>query len=163
MGRVQANWSYGKEMSNLGYPMIPGTFPTITVQGGIILDDPPNLESWSWKKVQSMYDWYVEAVQTEGLPTYGPGATPTVDFISAKTGYPIGDVRLFLFKLKQMTDEGRIDPKWIKQNVKQSAFPTLYNFDKVTNYLKWAGILALTGVGVYISWPFLIKKLKRKR
>ena len=154
--------NYPTKNKKIGLAFIPFTFPTHLVLLDITKNDPPG--DWTLKKVQSMYEWYEDAVQNQRLPIYGPGATSTVEYVADKTGYPLGEVRLFFLHLYKLTGSGDVNPKYLNQVVPEGKTLTLPWLDKTERVMKWGGALVIGGAIIYFSWPLIAKSfLKRRR
>jgi len=155
-----------KESNKLGVVGIPGTFPTMYV--AMALKDEIVIFDWHLEKVQNIYDFYKDAVQSGDFTPYGFGSTNLVEKISKQTGYEIGEVRAELAMIRALALDGDIDLFYWNQEHAESSIPgqienTVDTYKKAVSNLgstiKWGGIAILVVGGMYVFWP-MIKKMR---
>lgn len=163
-------------MNSLGIAFIPGTFPTAKVLEYITTKMVAGeyVFEWSRAKINRLYFAYKDAVMTENLTPYGPGNTTVSRYVTEKTGYGLDDSQIFLLALYKMVQEKKLNPGYwnfqkalsspvevVKKAIKDLAEGT----EKTAKNLKWIGIIALVGVGIYFTFPLLMmarKKFKKR-
>ena len=70
-----------------------------------------------------------------------------------------------------LVDNGEIEQKWWdvllqeKRGIKKAIadFSPVGDITKTINSVKWVGVVALAGVGLYFAWPILNKLRKRSK
>lgn len=145
----------------MGIPFVPFTFPTLTVQGALLIDYPHLSDFLSWQNVQRIYNFYQYAVTEEGLPIYEKGnqITKTVNYIETKTGFKKSNIILVLDKIRELAKSGKISQKYwnfeTASTVKNVITESAKVFDKSVKNIKVIGFIAIAGVVLYLSWPFL--------
>lgn len=148
---------------HLGTKRILGFFPTITVSNKILRD--LNI-FWDHVKINNMYLAYKEAVLDKGMASYPGNNGEVVPYIVQETGYERNDVWIFLVSLIELVEDGKIDEKFLNIELQkgtlidkvEGALPdpiTLPNIEGVITALKWVGVVAAVGLGLYLVRPIL--------
>jgi hypothetical protein len=177
---------------SMGFPFVPGTFPTIGVYGFM---KRAGIDT-SWGEVDRLWDAYYLATVVEGIPPFnhdagGKNAAALIDYMTTKTQIPRNTVAGWLNALSdEVAANGReyyLDPVTSKKaseagnvsishpldaitNVAKSAGEAVGGFLKptaepLTNMIKWAAVLVVGGAviyGVYHGSKLLKAKRKRK-
>jgi len=153
----------------VGSAFVPGTFPTLWFLGYLMETYPHR--KWNTKIVDNVYNSYAEALK-KGLPWYGQkGQEQTIDFVVEKSAMDKSQIILILAGIKDMAEQGKIDLKWWKgaaapkkESIVSALIPDAIEADikKQITWIKWVGVAALLGVGLYFGAP-LLKTLKRKK
>lgn len=152
----------------LGNAFIPFTFPTDYVLREVKKLIP--YFDWSLGKIDDIYLYYKDYV-LKGGQIYDVGNTKVVDDVSKNTGYGVGEVRIVLATIRNLAKEGKIDLEYWKiskpdTSITKSVSSQIASFTPditgLTKNIKWIGIIALIGVGIYITYPWL-KKLTKVR
>ena len=166
--------------NKMGIAGIPGTFPTWKIQEAIqerLDPDKQNPERYWWTrtKINNLYFAYKEGVITEGLGRYEEGNTKIGEYVQGVTGYSIGDVRIFLWTVRELALEGSINsffwnfekisttPGAVIEQAFTNPFKTI---EGISKQVKWIGLFAVLGIGLYFAWPYLgmaRRRISRKR
>ena len=149
-----------------GIAMIPGTFPTYAVHRAIVDALPESGDQWTREKINDLYYLYKDAVES-GQPVYKTGQTGAANYMSKNSNYSDADIRVFLFVLYRLAENGDITQKWwnIPQQEKRSIIPNMpgkkleKTVGQVTGAVKWGSIAIVIGIATYFLWPYL----KRRR
>ena len=155
----------------LGIWFAPGTFPTYTVLEKISVTYPHIAEKWSREKVNALYFAYKEGVLEKGLAVWPERQGEIAGYIRETTGYGRDDVSIFLMTLQEMAGAGEIDPKWFDIEAQRNDPPVVENVIRniqtgavieKAKIIKQIGIIALIGIGVYLTWPLLSGMRKQR-
>ena len=145
----------------LGKWGIPGTFPTGEVKER--LQEYYASGNWTREKVNQFYDSYRDAVKIHGQPIYDRGQVGVKYFIEQNTNYPLDEITAFLQTIYDLSAEGKIDSRFWDINQQKDLIPDVGgNLENILKNVKWIGVLAIVGVGIYFAWPFL-KRATRSR
>ena len=155
----------------LGVAFLPGTFPTGDVLFTIQKSLPMTADEWNRTKVNDMYFRYKEAIREKGYKAYSPPDEIAVkQYIIDNTNYSEADIRVFLFTLFKLAGTGDLNQKWwnptLQKDISDIKLPGIPDPTDYLKQLKWVGLIALGGVFLYFSWPFLMgmrRKLKRRK
>ena len=149
----------------MGVAFIPGTFPTSKVQSYIVQNFNRLPSSYSREKINNIYFAYRDALRAGAAPWPDPGVRPIVE---EKTGYT--DVLLWFATVNKLIEAGEMDPKWLIEGSTNtdplSVIPNTLSklnpgsWEGIKN-LKWISILAILGIGLYFTWPYLMR-VRRK-
>lgn len=176
----------------LGFPFIPGTFPTV----GVAARMKVNGVDLGWGMVDALYDAYYLALKDEGLAPYAPGSgkvsAPLLASMSKRTSQPKGVVAAWLNALYQEVQQngrsyfldpvtadtaaaGQVDPVnhplSTLETLTKSAGNAAANLvkpsaDALTNVIKYTALgLAAAALiyGVYQGHQFLKTRKRRKK
>ena len=165
--------------SQMGVWGLPGTFPT-NIMLEYIMDNFPHLwkDEWTRQKVNDIYFAYKQGLQSGDYVPWGQGTgtqnADLVQYLANTSGHAEKDVRLWLMGLKTKVESGEIASEFLTQNAVSTTpgqtistaiakpFKSLGEFTEGTaKTVKWIGILAIIGIGLYFSWPVLKKIRKR--
>lgn len=161
---------------------IPGTFPTRRVKSYHNTNYAPPLDL---NAVQSIYDWYKNAVENEGLPVARIPSTDimslnkTLTYIANNSGYSWQEVYNVLGTINDLVRAGELEGKYLtiqvpitstkiqdqpavmKQKITSMVNTPLSNIENTARWIGVAGVVILVGVGIYYTWP-LLKKARKK-
>lgn len=147
----------------IGIAFIPGTFPTSKVKGMLQINAPATL--WRRETINDIFNFYKDAVTKEKQKPYpNPGI---VDYVSKKSGHDIGKVRLVLFAIATLVKDAKIKPYWLNfvkpetGVIRDIATKAAKPLEKYMSTMKWVAIAAVVGVGIYFTWPLLMKGRKK--
>lgn len=154
-----------EDSENMGIAWIPGTFPTKKVQNRIYDDFD---KWWDREKINLLYFTYKDAVLVKKLAPYPGNMGEVTPYIAKKTGYPLNDVRLFLVTILNMSKADELDKKFINPTLQkdtivgkiEEAFRKGGTVPKTITTIKWVGVLAIVGAGLYLVRPLLAKGRK---
>jgi hypothetical protein len=178
-------------MEVMGFPFIPGTFPTVGVtnfmqRAGV---------KTSWAEVGRLWDAYYIATVKEGLQAFnsaagGKNAAPLLNSMNKQTGIPKNTIAAWLNALEDevaangrayfldpvtasKAAEGQVDPinhplesiKTVAKSVGQSAKELITPVaDPITNIIKYSALLVVGGAVIYgIYHGTKIYKATRRR
>lgn len=132
--------------------------------------------TWTKSKVEDIYYWYLNAIN-KGVPYFqGVPAQNKQLFAYMKdnTGLAFSDILGFLDAVKTLATTGKIDNKWWTGRVPKQAVeeaekaknmvPGVGIFKDSLRAVKWVSIAGIVGIGLYFTWPLLVKgrgKIKR--
>lgn len=155
-----------EQNQKMGIAGIPGTFPTGTILFELKKELP--IFDWTYKKVDNIYLYYKDALNSGDFEPYGPGGTDLVEWISEKSGYGVGEVRGELAIIRSMAQTGDIDSYYWTQNkpassitkkIESAITSTGVTFQQFGTAIKWVGIILISGGVLYVTWP-MIKKIR---
>jgi len=150
-----------------GYAFIPGTFPTSTVLDAMKEGLPADKENWSRAKVNDLYFLYKSGVN-EGYPIIKPQQFEVKKYIMENSAYTEADIRVFLYVLYTLAQNGDIETKWwnIPLQSEQGIFPAVgdmaKDLEKWSGAVKWGSIALVFGGVLYLTWPY-IQALRARR
>ena len=152
-------------MQTMGKYWIPGTFPT----GKVLNEAASGSDLLTRSLVNDIYDSYYTAVHDKGVLPYqwidesGRVHFEARDAVLRDIQVDEFDAAAVLLAIHDLAKSGAIDGKWWDPR-KQTGLPDIPDpIEKYIKSIKFIGVLALIGVGVYFAWPFLAKARKRKR
>lgn len=152
----------------MGIAFMPGTFPTSTVLR--YLSEWSGSVSWNRSKVNGLYNAYKDSILTDGLKPYGKGSTAVKQHLFTKYGYPLNEVTYFLVAIFKLVEAGTIKPYYLNFVKPKSVISKIADkaglLDSTVKNIKFFSVIALLGVGLYISWPLIMKGrkiVKRKK
>lgn len=159
-------------MNQLGVWGLPGTFPTEQVELAIVdFIDPPFYDRDKYfmgrDKINTIYFTYKDAILNHDFNKYGDEkSTELVEYIIKETGYEIKDVRTVLLFIKNMAETGDIDNKFYTIETPPSGAAAIVStpfkfLDRQAKNIKWIAIAGMAGVGLYFTWPLLVKGRKK--
>lgn len=162
------------ENQSMGIYGIPFTFPTSEVKAYAQKSAPTM--TFTRDSVNAIYYQYKSFVIDKQFNPYGENqnledGAGLVEAIAMKTGQKIGPVRIVLFSIREMVDKGQLEPHYwtmekpshdVSASVKTAVTSPSNQIVKISNNLKWIGIIGIAAVGVYFAYPFL-KKLRSKK
>lgn len=155
-----------------GIAFIPFTFPTAKVRTRV-WEGYDRVDKWNLplKTVQSVYDWYKQGVTVDGKGVWQEGNKEILPYIEQKSQLEHIVVASVLLAIKKMAQEGEIDSYYfsfekpetsvterIRKTVKKSGETikkAVTEPGTVLKNVKWIGVIAIVGVGLYLSWPLL--------
>jgi hypothetical protein len=159
-------------MEVMGFPFIPGTFPTVGVtnfmqRAGV---------KTSWAEVGRLWDAYYIATVKEGLQAFnsaagGKNAAPLLNSMNKQTGIPKNTIAAWLNALEdEVAANGPINHplesiKTVAKSVGQSAKELITPVaDPITNIIKYSALLVVGGAVIYgIYHGTKIYKATRRR
>ena len=122
--------------------------------------------NWHIEKIQNLYDLYKTGAVKVGI--YNPPQKIEVkNWIIKNSNFPEVEVRAFLYTLWNMAKTGMIDAEY--WNIAQQKTPAIIRAAKgipetvesISKSVKWIGIIAIIGIGLYFTWPIL-RKIRNK-
>jgi len=152
-------------MQTMGKYWIPGTFPT----GKVLNEAASGSGLLTRALVNDIYDSYYNAVHDKGILPYqwidtsGKVHFEARDAVLQDIQVDEFDAAAVLLAIHDLAKSGAIDNKWWDPR-KQTGLPDIPDpIAKYVKSIKFIGVLALVGVGLYFAWPYLAKARKRKR
>lgn len=151
------------------YLLNPLAFPSGRIINWMWDNVPSTAQKWNQDMIQDMYALYSKGIEN-GLPIFKKGQAQIIQYILGNSNFQPADVRLFCYALMQLAQNGQISTKWynpavqIRKNVIEQASTALGPkgpLNKTLSNIKWIGILALSGIALYYSFP-LINTIRRR-
>lgn len=127
----------------------------------------------SVKMTDDVYDSYKKAIlENDFAPYLWTDSSGTVHhevkyFVMQDTGLDEFEVTSILKAIHDLAKSGQIENQYwnIEKQLDKPAIPGLSTvtnmFDKYSSMMKWSGVIALVAVGLYLSWPVLMKMRKK--
>lgn len=152
-------------MQTMGKYWIPGTFPT----GKVLREAASGSGILTRNLVNDIYDSYYNAVHVNGVLPYqwidesGKVHFEARDAVLRDIQVDELDAAAVLLAIHDLAKAGAIDGKWWDPR-KQTGLTNITDpIGKYVKSIKFIGVLALIGVGIYFAWPYLAKARNRKR
>lgn len=153
-------------MEKLGIYGLPFSFPTGVMVEAMIELDPRNKDVFSRKKINDLYFIYQEGIK-EGLAPFPKNKLEIKYWMVKEYDLQEHIVTAFLMALKESVDAGKIQNRYLTGKVAEGSTPSIIDklklpdLDKLTGTVKFVSIVGVVGIGLYFTWPLLLKLRKR--